>query len=72
MPTTEFWVIVVCMTCVIALVVLFIPDSFIIRQDVYEKMEILYKLCIFVVLLLFIVAVLYISWLRPPEIILGI
>ena len=72
MPTTEFWVIVVCMVSVTALVVLLIPDSFIIRQDVYEKITILYKLCIFIVLLIVIVAVLYISWLRPPEIILGI
>ena len=72
MPTTDFLVVVVCMVSVIALVVVFIPDSFIIRQDVYEKIQILYKICVFIVLLLFIVAILYISWLRPPEIILGI
>ncbi len=68
MLTTEFGVIVVCMVCVISLVVLYIPDSFIIRQDVDENIPILYKLYIFIVLLLVIVAILYISWLSPVEV----
>ena len=68
MLTTEFGVIVVCMVCVISLVVLYIPDSFIIRQDVDENIPILYKLYIFIVLFLVIVAILYISWLSPVEV----
>lgn len=67
MLATEVWIVIICMVCVMALVVVFIPESFIIRHDLYEKAPTLFKLCVIIVFSIIIAGVLYISWIRPPE-----